>query len=475
MPNQTKKIDIRINNSRQIGIGINRSDIIGISVDRSPNSRPYAFMKRLDPYKYEAWYKELDYNYAFEHFRLKGDIVLGGCSAVRNGDYYGRKYDWTYDEHASFIVHTPRIEDRFASVGTCGVYESNELVEDFCKTGEYSNAYKILPFFMLDGINEHHVVANINVVPADKGHNTAYPTSYVEAVLPASMVVRFIVDHFRTAREAVEYFSRHVEIQRNKRLGAMDYEVHWMIADPVNTYIMEIAEDEYQIREVSDRPYMTNFFTYDVRFNSDGTVYTPETQDDIHNAIDTNGVTRHGSGLERYNLIVQNYDSCGTLPGMRNLLDMLDYSRAYPTAPNTANPAWYTEFVHDDVTCGTPASDYAATMTYAGEEYLNRKRGSKEHVTWQSVHTSIYDIANAKLRSIFQEDGTEYVFNLDDAESVDNPDYTGTYDVTPHAFSEQILSTNGKVMNDDVTVHKIPYWETENLKNGCTVYIANEV
>lgn len=53
--------------------------------------------------------------------------------------------------------------------------------------------------------------------------------------------------------------------------------------------------------------------------------------------------------------------------------------------------------------------------------------------------------------------------------------YEGPYEVTPKAHEETILATKHKAMTDDVTVLEIPYWETSNLFDGKTAYIANEV
>ena len=53
--------------------------------------------------------------------------------------------------------------------------------------------------------------------------------------------------------------------------------------------------------------------------------------------------------------------------------------------------------------------------------------------------------------------------------------YTGAYEVTPKAWEEQILQTDGKLMTDDVTVFRVPYYETSNLFDGKTAYIAEEV
>lgn len=53
--------------------------------------------------------------------------------------------------------------------------------------------------------------------------------------------------------------------------------------------------------------------------------------------------------------------------------------------------------------------------------------------------------------------------------------YGGPYEVTPKAWEEQILQTDGKLMSDDVTVFRVPYYETSNLFDGKTAYIAEEV
>lgn len=54
-------------------------------------------------------------------------------------------------------------------------------------------------------------------------------------------------------------------------------------------------------------------------------------------------------------------------------------------------------------------------------------------------------------------------------------EYTGPYEVTPKAWVDQTLETEGLLMTDDVTVFKVPYYETSNLFDGKTVYIAEEV
>lgn len=52
--------------------------------------------------------------------------------------------------------------------------------------------------------------------------------------------------------------------------------------------------------------------------------------------------------------------------------------------------------------------------------------------------------------------------------------YTGEYNVIPKAKEEVILETKNKKMMNDVTVKKIPYFQTSN-ESGQTVYIGGEV
>lgn len=53
----------------------------------------------------------------------------------------------------------------------------------------------------------------------------------------------------------------------------------------------------------------------------------------------------------------------------------------------------------------------------------------------------------------------------------DDP-YEGPYTVTPLAFDPTILPTADKVMLNDVTVTKVPFYKTTNITGGYTAYIA---
>ena len=52
--------------------------------------------------------------------------------------------------------------------------------------------------------------------------------------------------------------------------------------------------------------------------------------------------------------------------------------------------------------------------------------------------------------------------------------YTGDYIVTPKVES-QVMHTSGKVMEEDVTVKSIPFFNVSNTSGGSTVFIGSEV
>ena len=48
------------------------------------------------------------------------------------------------------------------------------------------------------------------------------------------------------------------------------------------------------------------------------------------------------------------------------------------------------------------------------------------------------------------------------------------YRVTPKAFQSQMLDTENKVLDRNIVVTEVPYYETGNAANGVTSYIAKE-
>lgn len=363
--------------------------------------KPTIPITKIKDYFYEMICDELDYENAYKYFREKKPIINGACSSVRNGNWYGRNLDWTYDENAEFLVHTSKTNNCFASIGIAG--SINGLTNEVVKSKVDNPLYKIVPFMMTDGINEKGVVCNTNVVPLDKGITSkTIPEISEQIEICSLMLVRYILDHFETAKEAAEYIRDYVSVFMPTGLINMGYETHLMIADTNKTYLIEFIGTETIISEM-DKPYMTNFYLDDVVFNEDGKVYTPADVENEHYASENN-VTDNGSGLERYNLIVDNYNSANSKAGMRELMNKLKYTNAYK------NSEWCTEFVGiNDLTVNSKAEDFANTMAYAKGMFANRTRNGS---TWQTNHSVVYDIENRKAYVIVQEDSEELEFSL---------------------------------------------------------------
>ena len=52
------------------------------------------------------------------------------------------------------------------------------------------------------------------------------------------------------------------------------------------------------------------------------------------------------------------------------------------------------------------------------------------------------------------------------------PVYDGELSIVPSATEEQTLPTANKLLNEDITIKKIPYAEVTNSANGTTITIA---
>ena len=323
---------------------------------------------KLAPYLFEMSYSDYSADLSAS-FGGQGGMA---CSAVRNGNFYGRNLDFYYNDMAEVVVHMAAKEGRFASVAVCG---NLGVRQADVERGLSEEAFLALPGKAFDGVNERGVAANINVVPADDtgpltGTNPGKPRMH------ATSIVRFVLDRASTAAEAV------------KLLGDYDifgsfghYSMHFMINDEKETYIVEFIDNKLTWTKQN---IMVNFYHT-----------LPE-------------VTPFGSGVERYGILKANYAEGATLDGMCKLMQRVKYSQAYDPA---TKPAWYSEFVMckgpdgRKLTTKSPREDYAGVLADMAVKNANRTReNGAANGIWQTVHTSVYDIAARKLRLFVQED-----------------------------------------------------------------------
>lgn len=393
--------------------GIIMPDNVTTTVDKHgvlhafPASNAYSRLENVRPYLYEAWYDKLDYDAAYAWFSTKQPpVAAGACSSFRIGNTFARNFDWLYDRGAEFVVHTRCKDGRFATTGVASALPGmfDEVARDRMRTALFS----YLPFTIVDGFNEAGVYISTNIVPNERGNNNyRTPTGESLTTICTAMLPRFILDSFDSALSAVYWLDEHATMFPSKTLLAKGYHQHFLLADAEYTLALEFIDGEFIVVDAPGDTVkgITNFHVVDVTFNADGTVYTPA---DVptHTPTTENGLTPHGMGLERWNIMA---GFTGT--DARDLLDALRYTKAYPTATASAIPAWLTEFVDGNRTVDSPASDFAHALQVAGELYANRKRDGQ---TWHTVHSSVYDMENQLLHLQVQEDTTTtYSFGLD--------------------------------------------------------------
>lgn len=364
-------------------------------------------LQKLGEYLY--FLEFYDWNYSEGVAFLKGnkDGFSDGmaCSSVRNGNFYGRNFDYYYTEFCEFILHTAATKGRHASIGVA--HMPKIFTKAFVDSYKWTDAYDILPFCTMDGINDAGVTCNINLVPAgDKGRTTGTNAEASQS-LPTFMLVRFILDYADSAKDAVEKLA-----EVNWFLHDTN-EVHVMIADADETYIVEFVENELMIfsdadddyEDIPNDPIMTNFYLADW----DGTIITGFDTEGGISPEDTT-LTAHAEGCERYEILEDGYSSANTAEGMALLMHSVWYSNAYS---EETDPFWYSDLTGEtpagDYTIYQNAEDYAEIKAAAIEAWEHKQRNG---IVWHTTHCSVYDIPNRTLTVWTQEDTTSQSFKL---------------------------------------------------------------
>lgn len=338
----------------------------------------YSDVKKIAPYLYEITYS--DYREDLNN-ETHSDMEVFGCSSVKNGNFYGRNFDYIFNDTPEFIVHVEATDNRHASLGVATHYG---LRENLMSQNAYDKQLEIIPNLTLDGINDAGVIASINVVPGKEDVGQLTGTNPGEKDLNAAFAVRYILDNASSADDAVELLKK-----RNIFGTAVDeMYLHIMIADQNKTYIVEFINNELVAEEkTGSEQIMTNFYNN-----------LPE-------------LTEHSAGVERYAILKANYDEGNSFVGMRNLMKRVKYSNAY----NYSTEPWYSESAPQSIINNTNEETYQIfkeQFDNIREDYWNYRandiRNPANKAFWQTTHNSIYDIENRKLRVTVQEKYSEY-------------------------------------------------------------------
>lgn len=345
---------------------------------------------KLSPYLYKTKYDVLDYEAGAAFFE-KYRPTIGACSAVSKGNLFGRNYDWTYDERCSFVIQTEAKNGRHATLGVA-VAPSN-LTKEVIDSGAPSDDYKIVPFMLMDGINDAGLICEINVAPTgDKG--LTFGTNTDGEDLFAMMIPRYVLDYAETVDEAITLLqSRNIFCAYS---DALKQEFHFMLADGTKTAVIEFVNNEMIVIEqfVNDKPIMTNFYL-------DGYDGSRES------------LTPYAMGIERQAILTDGYAAATSENAMFNLMRSVLYTGTYEEH-ESGSPFWYSEFVgnwekYGDLTKDSPPEDFERIISDYREIFAKRKRDGK---TWQTVHTSVYNIEKRKLIMSPQETVLRFAFAL---------------------------------------------------------------
>ena len=364
-------------------------------------------------YLYEVTYNDYDWKDVtdwMESSEKNNDSQGFGCSSVHYGNFYGRSFDFVYTDMNEFLVRTNHENGHFASIGMA--IANCKMTDERVKAindGKDPLNEKLLPFSMVDGINENGVVCNTNVVPAHdlKAHEGEHEyfthgTNPGKNDLFYQFMPRFILDNAKSAKHAVDLLlDRNITAMNSKGekrdylgVSKMGYELHCMIADKNDTYIVELVNDHLS---VIAGDVMTNFYL--------------------------SAMTKGGAGFERYQILFQEYQNVKSVDDMKTLIQKVQYSPCYRSDLEGQNmPVWPTEFA------GVKVDDVFGPLTFYNADVWSREHwdeikgplqnaylttqseegrvscDTEGSIPWISTHAETYDIENKTLHLCTQED-----------------------------------------------------------------------
>lgn len=339
---------------------------------------------KVEDYLYNVCYPKYDWVYSDGFFKkYKHDSAWNGqCSAVRHNDWFGRNYDWLYNNAVEFMVRVPAVEGRHASIGMACVPETL-LDRETVESGTFVSAYRILPFFTLDGVNDRGLTCSMNVVPSESDMAPTTGTNKDAEDLCAISIPRFLLDRASNVKQAIAMLKdRNVFCPKGT-------ELHFLVSDQTRSVVVEFVNNKMVVLEGQE--VITNFYT------------------------NTPMPTPHSNGMERYKLLEDGKKGVKSVDDMIDLMKSVDYTRLYD--PSTS-PYWYSDFAgvgaYGDLKYDDPPSAFSQIVADAQDAYNNRDRNDPK--TWHSVHSAVYDIPNRTLSVRVQEEAIVHRYRLSESE-----------------------------------------------------------
>ncbi|MBQ0045822.1 MAG: hypothetical protein KBS35_02945 [Mycoplasma sp.] len=361
----------------------------------------HSSVKHIAPYLHEITYDDYTYD---KDFVTTESAEAFGCSSVRNGNFYGRNFDYVFNDTPEFVVRVKanKKKNRHASIGIAthfGLRESKLL------KGEYKKQLELVPNITLDGINDAGVICSHNVVSMEPGE-IGEGTNPGAEKLHMLFIPRFVLDNASSAQDAVDKLATR-NIVGN--LSGSHY-LHIMIADAKETHVVEFFDTDHDgkfnvVDQIKDKGHeiMTNYY--------------------VNNNGDFDNYKKLGD--ERYEILKANYSMGSSFSGMETLMKKVMYSNAYRFNHDTdkmrgndgqktelnLSSEWYSESIdYDHLYDPTfDPSDPTVVDKYnrLKQDYWNSRlldyRNPPEPKFWQTTHNSTYDMENKHLRVVVQE------------------------------------------------------------------------
>lgn len=335
---------------------------------------------KLTDYLYEISYSDYSPQMSEKYTRTMDNILLGGaCTVVRNGKIAARNYDYLYSDMAEFVIRVSAKPDRYASIGVAA--SLFELTAERAESDPYSVYFDILPYVIVDGINEKGVFCAVNSVVGEFGYVTKVTNPNSDVTLYSSQVVRYVLDNCSSAAMACSELEK-----MNMAFSEIAGEFHFLVADRNETYIIEVLDGRMICEKPKDN-ILTNFYVLTDKFKCND---DPGTRP---------------MGIERYGIVRERFDECSTADGALGVLADLVYSKIYDLS---YTPYFYSEWYGDVynnilIDINTPKEKYWDMIEKDAKSYKSRKRNYLDGI-WITTHTSIYDLENLSLKVFAQED-----------------------------------------------------------------------
>lgn len=352
--------------------------LVGCNKDNKNDGHMYHNLEKLDDYLYKVEFD--DYRYDEKLETVKG-VEAFACSSVKNGNYYGRNFDFIFNDVTEFVVKVKASDKRHASIGIVN-NSDYRYGDDF--TSKYIEKMELIPNNTMDGINDQGVIASINVVPKEDVAPITGTNPDGEK-LNSLFIVRYILDNADSAADAINLLK-----EKNIYGSAGEhYNIHVMIADKNKTYVVEFIDNKMVYDEkIGNEQIMTNYY-----------VNLPE-------------LTENAAGVERYKILQDNYSEGSSFEGMWNLLQRVRYSNEYLFDKDVE---WYSEFVPQSM-----VNDMTEERNKIINEQLEEikrqywvakgkdQRNPAIEMFWHTTHNSTYDIEKRKIRITVQENYKQY-------------------------------------------------------------------